>query len=70
MSQSEKTSGINYFLAGEVKQSNSSNNASTSYNSNNSNNSSGGGGGMRELGTVTGGMALRSFDNQTRPYTR
>lgn len=30
----------------------------------------GGGGGVREVGTVTGGMALMNFDEKTRPYTR
>ncbi|RNF27120.1 uncharacterized protein Tco025E_00618 [Trypanosoma conorhini] len=30
----------------------------------------GGGGGVRELGTVTAGMAMMNFDEKTRPYTR
>lgn len=58
-----KMSNINDFLAGEINKSNPSNNITTSYNNS-------GGGGERNLGTVTGGMALRSFDSQTRPYTR
>lgn len=33
-------------------------------------NSGGGGGGMREIGTVTGGMAIMNFDEKTRPYSR
>lgn len=28
------------------------------------------GGGVREIGTVTGGMAMMNFDEKTRPYTR
>ncbi|SCU67715.1 uncharacterized protein TEOVI_000506800 [Trypanosoma equiperdum] len=32
--------------------------------------SSGGGGGVRELGTVTAGMAMMNFDEKTKPYTR
>jgi hypothetical protein len=34
------------------------------------NNGGGGGGGVREVGTVTGGMAMMNFDEKTRPYTR
>lgn len=30
----------------------------------------GGGGGVREIGTVTAGMAIMNFDEKTRPYTR
>jgi hypothetical protein len=30
----------------------------------------GGGGGVREVGTVTAGMAMMNFDEKTRPYTR
>lgn len=30
----------------------------------------GGGGGVRDLGTVTAGMAVMNFDAKTRPYTR
>mmetsp|Transcript_23270 Transcript_23270/g.26967 ORF Transcript_23270/g.26967 Transcript_23270/m.26967 type:complete len:218 (+) Transcript_23270:43-696(+) len=30
----------------------------------------GGGGASREVGTVTGGMALMNFDEKTKPYTR
>ncbi|KEG08375.1 hypothetical protein DQ04_07331000 [Trypanosoma grayi] len=30
----------------------------------------GGGGGVRELGTVTAGMAMMNFDEKTKPYTR
>jgi hypothetical protein len=30
----------------------------------------GGGGGVREVGTVTGGMAIMNFDEKTRPYSR
>lgn len=33
-------------------------------------NGGGGGGGIREIGTVTGGMAMMNFDEKTRPYTR
>ncbi|KAG8342641.1 hypothetical protein ERJ75_001651400 [Trypanosoma vivax] len=29
-----------------------------------------GGGGVRELGTVTAGMAMMNFDEKTKPYTR
>nr|CCC96152.1 unnamed protein product [Trypanosoma congolense IL3000] len=32
--------------------------------------SGGGGGGVRELGTVTAGMAIMNFDEKTKPYTR
>ncbi|ORC87425.1 uncharacterized protein TM35_000222240 [Trypanosoma theileri] len=35
-----------------------------------SSSSSGGGGGVRELGTVTAGMAMMNFDEKTKPYTR
>lgn len=34
------------------------------------NSGGGGGGGVREIGTVTGGMAMMNFDEKTRPYTR
>ncbi|KAG5470742.1 hypothetical protein LSCM1_01991 [Leishmania martiniquensis] len=30
----------------------------------------GGGGGVREIGTVTSGMAIMNFDQKTKPYTR
>jgi hypothetical protein len=29
-----------------------------------------GGGGIRDIGNVTGGMAMMNFDDKTRPYTR
>ena len=35
-----------------------------------SSNGGGGGGGVREVGTVTAGMAMMNFDEKTRPYTR
>lgn len=33
-------------------------------------NQGGGGGGIRDIGTVTSGMAVMNFDQKTKPYTR
>ena len=33
-------------------------------------NQGGGGGGIRDIGTVTSGMAIMNFDEKTKPYTR